>query len=122
MRTTCGEYAHLHDDSFIFSFDWISFFCDDTKCTKFHTGRIYAVAKNHRILAVRKKVTIFQIQKAFAINDFNAIQFQSFNLFVDEFELIFTDRYHFVSEAAIMGFLNKSCNFDYNFGEDEVSI
>ena len=93
-----------HAEEPIFPSDWISFLCDDTKCTKLHTGRIYAVAKDHRTLAVRKGATILQIQEAFAINDFNAIQLQSFKTLFDWFELVLTDRYHFVEEIGSQRF------------------
>lgn len=121
VRTTCNEYVHLNNDSSIFSFNWISYICDAIDCSKTHTERVYAVAKNNRTVTVRKKVIIFQIQKTFAIDDFDAIQLKFFNFFVDKFELIFIDRFHFVIEVAVIDFLTKFCNFDYNFEKDAIS-
>ena len=122
VRITCDEYVHLKNDSSIFSFDWVSYICETIDCSKIHTERVHAIAKNNRIVTIRKKVIILQIQKAFAIDDFDSIQFKSFDFSVDKSELIFIDHFHFVVETAVVEFLTKSCNLDYNFEKNEVNI
>ena len=67
-------------------------------------------------------MTIFKIQKTFTNRDFDVVQFEVFNFFIEDFELIFIDRFHFVIEAAVINLMSKFCNLDYNFQKNEVSI